>query len=139
MYNRTKFEATYIWIAVLAVTAGFFGGIAAGRFSIDRSASATEPVKVIKAQAFHLVDEHGATHALLSIMEGGGPGLEFYDNDHRPRVVFDMTGKGDPRLFLLDGEGLIRTVVGLGLGADGTPFIRMRDKDEKVLWSVTKS
>lgn len=139
MMNGRKYEAPYLWVAVLAVAAGFIGGLMAGRFSIDHPALASEPAKEIKAQAFKLVDGHGATHAALSTMEGGGPGLEFYDNEHRARVVFDMTGKGDPRLFLMDADGLIRTVVGLGLGADGRPFIRLRDKDGKVIWSVPQS
>jgi hypothetical protein len=136
MMKGKKYDAPYLGVAVLAVAAGFIGGLIAGRFSIDRPALASEPAKEIKAQAFQLVDGHGATHAGLSIMEGGGPGLEFYDTEHRVRVVFEMTGTGDPRLFLMDAEGRIRTVVGLGLGADGRPFIRLRDKDGKVIWSV---
>jgi hypothetical protein len=136
MMNRRKSDAPYLWVAVLAVAAGFIGGLMAGRFSTDHPVMASEPVKEIKAQAFQLVDGHGATHAALGMSEGGEPALEFYDSEHRVRVVFDMTGTGDPRLFLMDADGHIRTVVGLGLGADGRPFIRLRDKDGKVIWSV---
>jgi hypothetical protein len=136
MKNRKAFDASLVWVTVLAVAAGFIGGIIAVRLSMDRPALASEPAKEIKAQSFQLVDGHGSTHAALSIMEGGGPGLEFYDSDHRPRVVFDITGKGDPRLFLIDAEGTIRTILGLGLGADGRPFMRLRDKDGQVIWSV---
>jgi len=138
MMNRKKNDAPYLWIAVLAVAAGFIGGLLAGRFSLDRPALASEEAKEIRAQAFQLVDDHGATHASLSIMEGGGPGLVFYDAEHRARVVFDMTGEGDPRVFLMDGDGRIRTVVGLGLGSDGRPFIRLRDQGGKVIWSAPK-
>lgn len=136
MMNRRKYDAPYLWVAVLAVAAGFIGGLMAGRFSTDRPVLASEPAKEIKAQSFQLVDGHGATHAALGMSEGEGPALEFYDSEHRIRVVFDMTGTGDPRLFLMDADGLIRTMVGLGLGADGRPFIRLRDKDRKVIWSV---
>lgn len=136
MINRGTFGTSSLWMAVVAVTAGLTGGLMAGRFSTDLPVLASEPVKEIKAQSFQLVDGHGATHAALSMAEGGGPALEFYDSDHRVRVVFDMTGKGDPRLFLMDEDGVIRTVVGLGLGTDGRPFIRLRDKDRKVIWSV---
>lgn len=136
MMNRRKNDTPSLGVVALAVAAGLMGGLMAGRFSTDRPVLASEPAKEIKAQAFQLVDSHGATHAALSMSEGGGPGLEFYDSEHRARVVFDMTGTGDPRLFLMDSNGLIRTVVGLGLGADGRPFIRLRDKDGKVIWSV---
>jgi hypothetical protein len=139
MGNGRSLEAPYFWVAVVALAAGLIGGLAAGRLSMDHPALASEPVKEIEARAFKLIDAHGATHAALSMSEGGGPALEFYDDDHRARVVFDMTAKGDPRVFLLDEDGLIRTVVGLGLGADGRPFMRLRDKDGKVIWSVPQS
>jgi len=138
MMNRRKIDTSYLGVAVLAMAAGLMGGLMAGRFSTDRPVLASEPAKEIKAQAFQLVDGHGATHAALNMSEGGGPALEFYDSEHRIRVVFDMTGTGDPRLFLMDADGLIRTVVGLGLGSDGRPFIRLRDQDGKVIWSVPK-
>lgn len=141
MMNRRKHDAPFGWAAVLgtavlAVAAGWMGGMIAGRFSIDRPVLASEPAKEIKAKAFQLIDDHGAMHAALKMSAAGGPGLEFYDSDHRVRVVFEMTGKGDPRLFLMDADGLIRTVLGLGLGADGRPFMRLRDKDGKVIWSA---
>jgi hypothetical protein len=136
MMNRGKKGAPYLWVAVLALAAGFIGGLTAGRFSADRPVFASESPKEIKARAFQLVDGHGSIHAALRMLEGEGPGLEFYDDAHRPRVLFDMTGEGDPRVFLLDAEGSIRTVVGLGLGDGGYPFIRMRDKEGKVIWSA---
>lgn len=138
MRNRRNFDASFVWVGVLAVAAGFIGGSMAGRLPIDRPALASAPAKEIRAQAFRLVDGEGTTHAALSFIDKG-PGLEFFDSDHRPRVVFEMTGKGDPRLFLMDAEGTIRTVLGLGLGADGHPFIRLRDKDGNVVWSVPQS
>ena len=136
MLNQRNHDSLSLKVVVLAVAAGLIGGIMAGRLSIAHPVLASEPDKEIRAQAFTLVDGHGATHAALSMSEDGGPALEFYDSDHRIRVVFEMTGNGDPRLFLMDAEGSIRTVVGLGLGADGRPFIRLRDKGGKVIWSV---
>jgi hypothetical protein len=136
MINRKKNSMPYLWVIVLAVSAGFVGGLAAGRFASDRPAFASESPKKIRAQAFQLVDGHGSIHASLRMLEGEGPGLEFYDDAHRPRVLFDMTGEGDPRVFLMDADGSIRTVVGLGLGEEGHPFIRMRDEEGKVIWSA---
>jgi len=141
--SKTVLAVTILGITILSVAAGFVGGVMAGRFSIDRPAAAsepapavaTEPAKEINAKAFHLVDDQGTIHAALGFIDNG-PGLQFFDSEHRPRVVFEMTGNGDPRLFLMDAEGSIRTVLGLGLGVDGRPFIRLRDRDGKVLWSA---
>jgi len=94
---------------------------------------------VVTAQTFQLVDGRGATRATLNTSIGGEPALEFYDSDHRIRVVFDMTGAGDPRLFLMDAAGRIRTMMGLGLGSDGHPFVRLRDQDGNVIWSVPQA
>jgi hypothetical protein len=47
-----------------------------------------------------------------------------------------MSGDGDPRLFLLDRDGLVRTILGLGFDAAGSPFVRLRDKDGRVVWST---
>ena len=126
----------YGLVVVLAVTAGFGGGVIAGRLPMDQQLLTSQPAKIIRAEAFQLVDSHGATHAALDIQEGGGPGLLFYDSDHEARVVFDMTSEGDPRLFLIDADGIIRAVLGLGLEADGSPFMRLRDKNREVIWSV---
>jgi hypothetical protein len=138
-----NYNLPFLGVMVLAVVAGFAGGLMAGRFSINRPVVApesapvvmSEPAKEIRAKAFQLVDDDGSTHAVLGFMDGG-PALLFYDSEHRPRVVFDMTGQGDPRLFLMDAVGTIRTVVGLGLGTNGHPFMRLRDKDGNVLWSA---
>lgn len=132
MMNRKQ----YGLVTVLAVIAGFGGGVMAGQLPMSRQRPPSQPAKVLSAEAFQLVDGHGATHASLDIQEGGGPALVFYDSDHKTRVVFDITGAGDPRLFLIDTDGMIRAVLGLGLEADGLPFIRMRDTNREVIWSA---
>jgi hypothetical protein len=126
----------YGLVVVLAVIAGFGGGVMAGRLSMNHQPLTSQPAKVIRGESFQLIDSHGATHAELNIQEGGSPGLLFYDSDHKARVIFDMTGEGDPRLFLIDTDGIIRAVLGLGLEANGLPFIRLRDKNREVIWSV---
>jgi hypothetical protein len=145
MLNRGNNEMQMLKVMVLAVSigiggliGGMIGGLLAGRVSFDRPVQASEPAKEISAKAFQLVDDEGTIHAALSFIDKG-PGLQFFDSQHRPRVVFEMTGNGDPRLFLMDAEGSIRTVLGLGLGVDGRPFIRLRDRDGKVLWSVPQA
>lgn len=126
----------YGLVIILAVIAGFGGGVMAGRLPLGQHGLTSRPAKLIKAEAFQLVDRHGATHAPLNMQEGGSPGLLFYDSDHEIRVVLDMTREGDPRLFLIDGDGIIRAVLGLGLGADGSPFVRLTDKSRDVIWSA---
>lgn len=86
----------YGLVAALALIAGFGGGVMAGRWPLNQQALTSQPAKVIRAEAFQLVDRHGATHASLDIQEGGGPGLLFYDSAHHTRVILDMTGAGDP-------------------------------------------
>jgi hypothetical protein len=137
MLNRNTHDTLSLQVVVLAVAAGLIGGLLAGRLSTDHPVLASEPpAKVMTAQAFKLVDGHGATRAALSTSIGGEPALEFYDSAHRMRVVLDMTGGGDPRLFLMDADGRIRTVMGLGLGDDGRPFVRLRDQNGNLIWSV---
>lgn len=120
----------------LAVLGVFVGGLAAGWFVAADPVFASDPAGVARAKKFELVDDHGAVHASLEMMEGGGPALTFYDVDHKVRVVFDMSASGDPRLFLFDQDERIRTVFGLGFEKDGSPFLRLRDKDKKLIWSA---
>ena len=126
----------YVSVLVVAILAGFFGGLGTRSILADIQAPAVPGAQVVKASSFQLVDVHGATHAALDTMEGGSPALVFYDADHGARVVFEMSGDGDPRLFLLDRDGHIRTILGLGLDAAGSPFVRLRDKDGHVVWST---
>ena len=126
----------YATVLVLAILAGFLGGLGTRSILGEIQAPVVPAAQEIKATSFQLVDEHGTTHAALDTMEGGSPALVFYDADHGARVVFEMTGGGDPRLFLLDRDGRVRTFLGLGLDADGSPFVRLQDKDGRVVWST---
>jgi hypothetical protein len=126
----------YVSVSVLAVLAGFFGGFSARSILAEIKAPEASGAQAVKARSFQLVDEHGTTHAALDTMEGGSPALVFYDADHGARVVFEMSGGGDPRLFLLDRDGQIRTILGLGFDAAGSPFVRLRDKGGHVVWSI---
>ncbi len=126
----------YVAVLVVAILAGFFGGLGTRSMLGEIQTPVVPGAREVKATSFQLVDEHGAVHAALDTMEGGSPALLFYDADHQARVVFEMTGNGDPRLFLMDKEGRTRTVLGLGLDAAGSPFIRLRDSDGTVIWST---
>ena len=125
----------YLIVLVLAILAGFLGGL--GTRSLGQMQAPVLPeARAVKGTSFQLVDEHDTVHAALDTMEGGSPALLFYDADHQARVVFEMTGNGDPRLFLMDQEGRMRTVLGLGLDADGAPSLRMLDGDRNVIWAT---
>jgi hypothetical protein len=127
----------YGFVLVLAMLTGFVGGLSAGRLDIGEPVfPESQATQTIKANAIELIDSHGGIHAALDITTDGSPGLFFYDESHNPRVILDMTDNGDPRLFLFDMEGKIRTVFGLGLGADGSPFMHLRNKNRDVIWSA---
>jgi len=126
----------YVTVLVVAILAGFLGGLGTRNILGQIQAPSTSGAQVVKATSFQLVDEHDTVHAALDMMEGGSPALLFYDADHQARMVFEMMGNGDPRLFLFDKEGRTRTTVGLGLDAVGSPFIRLRDSDGNVIWST---
>lgn len=126
----------YVTVLTLAILAGFLGGLGTRSILGEIQSPVAPESQEVRAPSFQLVDEHGSVHAALDTMEGGSPALLFYDADHQARVVFEMTGDGDPRLFLMDREGRMRTVLGLGLDAAGSPFIRLRDSDGNVIWST---
>ncbi len=126
----------YVTVLVLAILAGFLGGLGTRSILEELQAPGVPGGQAVKARSFQLVDEHGTTHAALDTMEGGSPALVFYDADHAARVVFEMSGEGDPRLFLMDRDGRVRTILGLGFDAAGSPFVRLRDKDGHVVWST---
>ena len=128
--------ADYLIVLVLAILAGFLGGLGTRGIQGQIQAPAAPATGEVKATSFQLVDEHDTVHAALDTMEGGAPALLFYDANHQARVVFEMTGNGDPRLFLMDQEGRMRSVLGLGLDAAGAPSIRMLDADRNVVWST---
>jgi hypothetical protein len=112
-------------------------GTSSNRSSIGELVDTSQPAKAIKAEALQLVDGHGEIHASLNITKEGSPGLIFFDETHNPRVILDMTGNGDPRLFLFDREGRIRTIFGLGLEEDGSPFMALKkNENREVIWSA---
>lgn len=122
----------YSFLLLLALISGLVGSVLGIKFFMGIPLSNwAQSDKIVMANTFQLVNQDGQAYLDLDLMEGGNPGLIFYDMDKRIRVVFDMTDKGDPRLFLFDGNERIRTI--LGLKEDGNPFIQLRDKKRNII------
>ncbi|MDD4889388.1 MAG: hypothetical protein PHU85_05620 [Phycisphaerae bacterium] len=85
-----------------------------------------EPVKVIRATAFVLVDDEGRERAKLE-MRKDGPGLAFYDQNGSPRATLGVEVFG-MSLVLADENGKARVMQ--TVGKDG-PTLSLLDKNEK--------
>ena len=107
-------------IIVLALFAGFIGGIVSSQFLGDRTVLAREepPAKeVVVAHEFRLVSDDGRTLAIL----GGHPGEE-------PFLPIE------PALRFFDRQGDMRMLV--GMIPVNKPFVGFFDKDGKTAWEA---
>ena len=87
-------------IVLLALTAGFLGGIGSSRLLGEQSVFAQKKPKaerLIQAQEFRLVDEEGRTRAVLGVGHPDHPGVD---------VHFDILGRASHILLrtLVDDE-----------------------------------
>jgi len=109
-----------IAIVVLALFAGFIGGIVSSQFLGDRTVFAREepPAKeVVVAHEFRLVSDDGRTLAIL----GGHPGEE-------PFLPIE------PALRFFDSQGDMRLLV--GMIPVNKPFLGYFDKQGKTAWEA---
>ena len=107
-------------IIVLALFAGFIGGIVSSQFLGDRTVLAREepPAKeVLVAHEFRLVSDDGRTLAVL----GGHPGEE-------PFLPIE------PALRFFDRQGDMRLLV--GMIPVNKPFVGYFDKQGKTAWEA---
>ena len=107
-------------IVVLALFAGFLGGIVSSQLLGDRTVFAREepPAKeVVVAHEFRLVSDDGRTLAIL----GGHPGEE-------PFLPIE------PALRFFDRQGDMRMLV--GMIPVNKPFVGFFDKDGKTAWEA---
>jgi len=107
-------------IVVLALFAGFIGGMVSGQFLGDRTVFAREEPtakEVVVAHEFRLVSDDGRTLAIL----GGHPGEE-------PFLPIE------PALRFFDREGDMRMLV--GMIPVNKPYVGFFDNNGKTSWEA---
>src|SRR5437899_11972053 len=103
-------------VLAAAMVAGLIGGAVSERWSAAGAAGAKEPgrsAKVVKAEAFELVDRDGKVRAKLSMKENGWVGLTLADVQGRPRALLNVTPDGNPTLLLNDQNSKGHALFGL--------------------------
>lgn len=104
----------YSLIVLLALVAGFIGGVVSSQIFVSGSLftqKEPKPQKVVVAEKFRLVDKTGIVRAALG-----------------------LTGEGQPGLGMLDKRGVPRVV--LGIGKNGRPSLVMWDQKANPIWSA---
>jgi hypothetical protein len=121
--RRYRFVLAGIGIAVLACAVIWVVIGAAGRTQAQKPG---ETGKVIRANAFVLVDEQGDTRAVLAAGKDGlEPGLCLFDEKGEVRAALSVSDDG-PRLVLYDEKGTPRA--GLNAFKDG-PGLLLHDEN----------
>ena len=150
------------WALVVLVVSGFLGGAACNLMTrsgpVVAQATSSQVQEEIRAKRFVLVDEAGATRAVLGFNDRGNPGLVLRDAAGKTRAGLALQPDGTPGLALKDAAGKTRaalgllaadsspglvlgdaadkTRAGLGLDADGNPSLDLYDAAGKPLWSA---
>lgn len=143
------------WLPVAMVAASLVGG---GLVTVGLGYSRTEAPRVVTAQEFRLVDQHGKTRIVLDMQEGR-PSIRLLDAEGTPRVSLYGSSDQNPEELEAQAAGMNilsrdgKTAVRLGLeyiwpslkmhyqGGDylvaicvdneGLPQIALREKDNK--------
>lgn len=141
-------------ILLLAVAGGMAGGAAITRLLAARPAfaqAAAEPLQVVRAQRFEVVDEEGKRRGRFDSLPNGAVRLVFYDNEGKVRTGLLVATNGAPGLqfwdknnkpvsvfsdsvTLLDPAGQPRAR--MSVSAHGDPAITLYDEEGKVAWSA---
>jgi hypothetical protein len=116
-----------------AALAGFAGGVLGAYVvghggSVATAAPSATPVAVIAATRIRLVDERGRARAELALSPDGGPGLFFYDESGRNRMVLGLYApreREDPFVVLNDPEQRAAGIFRL-FGAQATPVVVLK-------------
>lgn len=99
----------YSLLLMLALGAGLVGGMVSSQFLMRQPVFAeekTEPMKVIEAQEFRLVDEKGKSRARLGFMpQTKQPGLWLQDEQGKDRISLGLSP--EPGLYLADSFGRV--------------------------------
>ena len=122
----------HILMLLLAMIAGVIGGAVSSWIFMDQTAFAqktSQISKVIKAEAFHLIDKDGSLRAALSLGAHvpHEPGLVFFDKNATHRIKLTLIPDGSPLLSLHDRTGGTRIL--LIMGVDDQPFLDLFAKD----------
>lgn len=98
----------YSLIVLLALVAGFVGGVISSQIFVSRPIfpqKEPKPQKVVVAKKFRLVDERGVVRAALGLTAKGQPGLGLLDKKGIPRVVLGIGENSRPSLVMWDHKG----------------------------------
>jgi len=85
--------------------------------------------KVVKAEAFELVDGDKKMRGLFGLKDGD-PSLTFFDEDGKVRGLFSLLD-GHPGLIFVDTNGKIRSELGLKDGGTPTFFLNGENGEKK--------
>ena len=141
-------------ILLLALFGGVLGGAVMTRLLMVRPAfaqTAAEPLQVVRAQRFEVVDQDGKRRGRFDSLPNGAVRLVFYDNDGKVRTGLLVATNGAPGLqfwdqnnkpvsvfsdsvTLLDPDGQPRAR--MSVSAHGNPAITLYDEEGKVAWSA---
>ena len=137
----------YIWVAALALVAGFIGGTLSSKLFTPGPKDSREDGnfnRVIVASEIHLVDAETKDRWVLKLSKDGEPDMTFISKNgwapmglglnrtgHPYFSMVPESGKGGgPCLALLDREMRNRAV--LGLREDGIPYLSLIDPNGQV-------
>ena len=107
----------HLLTVVVAVICGYFGGMMSGGNLVAQAAKtekAAKPPKVITAQAFHLVDEHGVKQGTWEVEHG----FMIHGKSSKDAVWLGKSPFGDG-LTIMSGEGRV-AFLGESSVLDGT-------------------
>ena len=89
--------------------------------------------KVIRAEAFQVMDSHGTLRARLAV-DDGVAALGLLDKDGALLATLGLLPDGRAGLTLYDKDDNARAV--LGVKSDGTPGLVLSDRDGKIIWQA---
>lgn len=136
------------------LTVGKDGSPAVGLYDKDGKARAGLTVDANGLSSLSLYGKDEGLRVALRVSANGIPQLALHHRETRPRMLFVLGADGSPRLALtgMDGKprvglaavgetyGLLfydpseKVRIGMSTGPDGTPQLRIFDKDENVIW-----
>lgn len=121
--NRKQFTVALVCL----IAAGIVGGALSTRATGRQAWAQGEVQELVRAQAFHLVDEAGNGRAILTTGDDGHPRLVFTDPEAGRQLAVGVDDEGEPTLTMFDREGASR--LQLGVDEDGDPLILLSDAE----------